>query len=459
MTDPTPDTPAPDVSNRTWRDVFGLAWPMTIKAILLHGTVVIDAYLVSSLGEEALAALGLAAAVGGLVLGAVFAFSAAVQIRSAQAAGTEDIVFRKSVLASGLALSLGLASAGLVLIWLFGLNLIALLAPTEAVTSLAWNYLSVFSLVILGEAVGQVLSSHFNGNGQTRIPLYSFCLSVPINVSASVVLIHGLYGAPVMGVTGAAVGSAIAIGVQVAFLAGGLWVKDAALLGAKGWRNVTFPSTFRRHLTFALPIAATFFSASLASNVSQMIYARMSLSAFAAMTLIAPWIMVVGQISMQWTQATGILVAQQLGQRVGEPQLDRFLGMAWRGAHMTALVGAGMFTIICVFAGWLYDDLTSQTHAILYSFLPVLLILPFFRATNAICGNTLRASGDTVHVMKIFLLSQWGFRVPATALAVLYFKVDPVWVIALLLAEELVKFPMFHRRLWQGDWKRADVTA
>ena len=432
---------------------------MTIKAILLHGTVVIDAFLVSSLGEVALAALGLAAAMAGLVLGAILAFSAAVQIRAAQAAGTDEIVFRKSVLASGLALSLCIGSFGLALIWVFGVDLMAFLAPTDEVVSLAWDYLSIFSVVILGEAIGQVLSSHFNGNGRTRIPLYSYCLSVPINVTASVVFINGFWGAPVMGVAGAAIGSAIAIIVQVVFLICGLWLKDREVFTAKGWRNITFPNTFRRHFAFALPIAATFFSAALASNVSQMIYARMSLNAFAAMTLIAPWIMVVGQISMQWTQATGILVAQQLGQRADEPQLDKFLTVAWRGAHVTALVGAAMFAIICLYAGDIYDDLTSETHAILYSFLPVLLILPFFKATNAICGNTLRASGDTVHVMKIFLISQWGFRVPATALAVLYFELHPSWIISLLLAEELVKFPLFHRRLWRGDWKRVDVAA
>lgn len=55
--------------------VLSLSWPMTTKAIFLHGTVVIDGWLISSLGEASLAAMGLAAAVGGLVSGVIFAFS------------------------------------------------------------------------------------------------------------------------------------------------------------------------------------------------------------------------------------------------------------------------------------------------------------------------------------------------------------------------------------------------
>ena len=61
---------------------------MTLKAIMLHGIVVIDALLVAQLGEEVLSAMGLAAAIAGLLLGVIFAFSTAMQIRVAQAHGS-----------------------------------------------------------------------------------------------------------------------------------------------------------------------------------------------------------------------------------------------------------------------------------------------------------------------------------------------------------------------------------
>ncbi|MEM8732388.1 MAG: MATE family efflux transporter [Pseudomonadota bacterium] len=70
--------------------VLALAWPMTLKAAFPLGMVVIDGWPVSALGEAALAALGLAAALGGIVLGVNFAFSHAMQIRTARAFGTGD---------------------------------------------------------------------------------------------------------------------------------------------------------------------------------------------------------------------------------------------------------------------------------------------------------------------------------------------------------------------------------
>lgn len=441
------------------RQVYELAWPMTLKAIFLHGTVVIDGFLLSSLGEGALAAMGLAAALGGIVLGVIFAFSHAMQIRTAQAFGGGDQVYLKSVLASGLAVSLGIGLLGVGLIHIWGGALIYALAPTTEIARQAQLYLSIFTIVILGEAIGQCIASFFNGCSRSKLPLYGYLLSVPINVASSIVLIHGYLGLPALGVAGAALGSAIAITVQTVFWSFQLLRTNGHLRRVEGWQHKTFAPTVKRHIRFALPIAATFVSATLATHVCSLIYANMSLNGFAAMTLIAPWNMLAGQVAMQWTQATGILVAQLLGKRTPEDVLDRFLSRAWAGAFVAAGIVAAIFLAMCLSLDWIYPNLETETRAILFGFLPILLIIQFPRATNAICGNTLRAAGDTVYVMHIFVWTQWAFRVPATALLVLYFEASAFWILSLFLWEEVLKFPAFHRRLWRGDWKRSDVSA
>ncbi len=60
--------------------------------------------------------------------------------------------------------------------------------------------------------------------------------------------------------------------------------------------------------------------------------------------------------------------------------------------------------------------------------------------------------------MHIFVWAQWLFRVPATVLAVIWFDLAAFWVLSLLLWEEIIKFPAFHRRLLKGNWKRANIT-
>lgn len=48
------------------RSVFMFACPLGLKAVMLHGIVVIDTFLISSLGEHALAAMGLAGSIARL---------------------------------------------------------------------------------------------------------------------------------------------------------------------------------------------------------------------------------------------------------------------------------------------------------------------------------------------------------------------------------------------------------
>ena len=445
-------TSPPDASS-----VLKLAWPMALKAVLLHGAVVIDGWLVSSLGELQLASLGLAAAIAGFPLGAILAFSHAMQIKTAQTFGGNNKLTQKGVLFSGLAISLSIGLLLIGLIMLLDKPALTLLSPDPVVTDYALSYLSVFFLFIFGEAIGQCLSSYFNGCGRTKIPLYSFCLSVPVNIVSSVILIHGYFGLPAFGVVGAAMGSVLGSIVQLLFLFAMLYRIDKAVLSLPFTSQFYFPFIAYRQFLFSLPIATTFMSATFSGRVAELMYAKMTLNEFAAMTIVTPWIMVAGTIAMQWSQATGIIVAQLLGQDATPDVLQRFLSKAWRGVFIAAFIVACLYSLLCLTSPYIYSNLSDNTTSILIGFLPILIFLPFIRSTNAICGNTLRASGDTIYVMNLFLCSQWLFRLPIIALAIFYFELSAFWVLSILLLEEIVKFIPFHKRLYSGKWLTAHV--
>ena len=184
-----------------------------------------------------------------------------------------------------------------------------------------------------------------------------------------------------------------------------------------------------------------------------LIYASYDVYQFAALTLILPWINVAGTFGMSWAQAVGIAVAQHLGRGGGRAELDAFLRMAWVGAMISGGMVAGAYLGIILSADAVYATLEPQTRLALLTFLPTLLLLPWPKNSNAICGNTLRAAGRTIYVMHIFLWSQWAFRVPVSALLVLVLKAPVGWVLFLLLAEELLKAAPFHYGVLRGAWR------
>ncbi len=447
-------TAKPDLLTPTTGDIFAMSWPMALRAVMMFSIVIIDLYLVSSLGEEAVAAIGIATVIIGMLIGTTSAFANAMQIKVAQAFGTGDALTLKTAFYAGLAINVTLVLSGVVLILLFGNAVINALAHSPGIAAGASAYLTIFTLVLLAESVSASLTSLFNGCGRTRLAFYSFLISGPVNVVSSIVLIYGLYGFPEMGLAGAAWGSFIGAALRLVYLSARMVHSHGLSFGISGWANDSLPRSTRKQFAFSWPIAATFISMTFAYQACAAIHANLSVYEFAAITLIMPWVRIAGQLSYTWTQATGILVAQSLGKARSSAALDAFLSRAWRGAFVAALIVSTAYAIIILSTGWIYADLADQTRAALFSFLPVLLVVPFPRVSNAICGNVLRAAGDSKSSMNISLIGNWVFMVPATAICVLVLDLSVTWVFALFLLEELVKFPFFHRRIWSKEWHK-----
>ena len=430
-----------------------MSWPMALRAVMTFSIVIIDLYLVSSLGEEAVAAIGVAGVITGIVMGTSLAFANAMQIKVAQAYGTDSSIQLKTAFYCGLLINLSLTLTGVVLIIVFGRPLLDMLAHSSRIAEDAASYLNVFLLVLIAEAISGALTSHFNGCGRTRVSFYSFLISAPVNVVISIVLIFGLYGFPEMGLAGAAWGSLGGALLRLLYMAVMFYPSYRLFSTVKGWHGGSLSKAIRDQFSFSWPIAATFVSMTFANQACMAIYANLNIHQFAAMTLITPWVRIAGQLSYTWTQATGILLAQLLSKSLSSAALDDFLSRAWRGAFVAAAIVAIIYAVIIFATGWIYADLAMETRMALFSFLPVLLLVPFPRVSNSICGNVLRAAGDSKSSMKIHLLANWLFMVPATAVFVLVFNLSVMWVFALFLLEELVKFPFFHRRIWAREWQ------
>ena len=104
----------------TNEEIFNLSWPMAMRAVMMFSLVIIDLYLVSALGEDAVATVGIASVISGMLMGITFAFANAMQIKVAQAFGTEDPLKLKTAFYCGLIINIFLAIAGIILILAFG---------------------------------------------------------------------------------------------------------------------------------------------------------------------------------------------------------------------------------------------------------------------------------------------------------------------------------------------------
>lgn len=433
--------------------IADLSWPIALNAVFLQFIVIIDTLLVTPLGEASLAAMGLASGFTTILTGVLIAFSNATQILVAQAFGAKNSAQQEVWFWSGLVISFIICALGLVFIFISGDVILPALAPNPQVSEGATNYLQAFSFAFLGLAITQHIGAFFNAIGRSKIPFFSNLIEIPINIAMSWILIYGLFGFPQMGVSGAAVGTGVAVMMRVVYLSIVLSRTNRHYFTADTDGRYMPDLAVALHFRRSLPIAGNFISMSASISVCMVVYARLGVNQFAALTLLFPWIRVAGHVVTAWGTATGILVGQLLGSE-NWALIDQFVSRSWRVAlALGVLVSASYYGMYFIF-GRVYPDLQSITVHYLWQLLPLLLFLPLIRSSNVICGHVLRAGGDAGYVFKVHAMTQWLLTVPLTLLFVLVLKLSIFWVFALIVLEELVKAVPFHHRLLSGRWKR-----
>ncbi|MEQ8827581.1 MAG: MATE family efflux transporter, partial [Parvibaculum sp.] len=183
-----------------------LAAPLAAASLLQMATYAIDVIFIARLGDEELAASALVVSLFGLVLWALTALTGAVAPLIAEAIGARSVSFRPVRRATRMALWLAVITGVL------GMGLCLLLDPVMQLTGqqatiidLAddYNMVIVFSLVPM--LIAAVLRNYVSALGRPIFATAITALGIFVNGAANYAFIFGNFGAPELGLQGAAV--------------------------------------------------------------------------------------------------------------------------------------------------------------------------------------------------------------------------------------------------------------
>ncbi|RVU86530.1 hypothetical protein EOL70_03550 [Leucothrix sargassi] len=229
-----------NLTRKTVFEITSIAWPMAINAVLLQSVPIIDLLLIAPLGEVSLAAYGVAGAIITFILGIQMGIANGTQYILSQAVGAKDKVKLGAEVSAGWMVNLAFSVIAFLALFFGAGPLVDTIIHTPAVAEQALSYMMVSLCLLFSSSLSHVIVVYFNSNKKTRIPLYGFLIEIPFNVACSAVLIYGLFGAPELGLAGAAWGSVAAVFIRMAYLFYSLRQEVK-----KGWCLVLQPSTDR----------------------------------------------------------------------------------------------------------------------------------------------------------------------------------------------------------------------
>ncbi|HET9452521.1 MAG TPA: MATE family efflux transporter [Aggregicoccus sp.] len=454
----SPSAVAPPVSLRA---LFLLAWPIIVSRSTQVVIGLGDSLMVAHLGPDGLAATTTGAfnsfAVLIFPMGVVFIVSSF----ASQLFGAGDVDGARRYGVYGLVVAALTQLVAFVLLPALPLVLEPL-SYTPEVRTLIHQYLWL-RLLSVGAAVGlEALANFYGGLGNTRLPMQINVLAMVLDLAGNWMLIGGHWGAPAMGVAGAALSSTLStVFVFLLFLGVFLWDGRSARNGGRALPRGLTLGELRRMLRFGLPSGFNWFFEFFAFNLFiNTVLAGLGTTALAAFMSVLQINSVAFMPAFGLSSAGAILVGQCIG--AGHKDLvPRVVRMTWASA-----------------AGW--QGLVS----LLYVGLPLLLLEPFanaqskaagllvvgarmlrlsaawqlFDATVSALSECLRAAGDTAFPMWSRILLAWFFFMPGAWLSVRVLGHGDLgavaWVVLYLAALALVLWLRYR----SGAWRRIQLV-
>ncbi len=445
-------------SKKYIRTNLSLAWPLAINALLMQSMLMIDVYLVSSLGEMSLAAMGIASTIISFVLGIQMAFANGSQLVLSRAVGSGQVSSLNKGFWAGLFINGMIGLSFWLALSLFDRVIVAWLTSDVSLFTETLGYLMIAKYIVVFNAITQVIIALFNARGKTRTPFRGYLIELPVNVLCSYFLIFGFNDFQGFGVIGAAAGSLIAIAIRLLYLVTCIFLDNSLKLSTRALDS-SIKRNALNHFYEIFPVAANVTMLQVGATVYMLLYSQLSINAYVAITIVMPWVRAGTQFITAWALSSAITISQAIGARSLDDlrkNVDTSIDVSVAISFLSALFFLGLSLVLPSF----YPELESSTYHALSAIAPLYIFLPIARGYNTVHGHVLRALGKTTEVFKVNFTGQWLIAIPLCALVIIYFDGSIFWAFAVMPLEEIVKmlpFRMIARKsLIEFDMHKAD---
>lgn len=456
------------VITQTFRDraffkaLFRLALPIVAQNIISASMNLIDVAMIGQLGETSVAAVGLANQVFFILILIFFGISTGSAIFTAQYWGQKDVASIRRVLGICLTLAVGVSAVFTVISLSFPRQFLGVYTKDMLVVGLGSNYLRIVCASYVVTAVSFSYASILRSTEEVRLPMFVSICAILIKTGLGYLLIFGRLGFPELGIMGGAVSTVVSRYFECAFLVTLAYRRKTAAAAALKELNGFTGGLFRRYLRTVLPVAFNEFMWSLGMTTYNLVYARISTEAIAAMNIVSSIENLAFVLFLALSDATGILI----GNRIGAGEEEKAFNYA-RRSLMIGFLGAILMGTAIILAKDTVIHIYKISDLSLRYVNTVLVISAatmWVRVSNLlVIVGVLRAGGDTRFGMFLDLSSVWAIGVPLALLGGLVFHLPVYYVYLMVMSEELVKLGIglwrFSSRRWINNLIRPTAPA
>ncbi len=434
-----------------YKKVAGIAIPIALQGLITTGVNMMDTIMIGMVGETELSAVSLANQFINIYHIFCMGIGMGASVLVARYYGMQDKQALKKTVSIMLRLTVLLATFFCLATFFLPKQIMHIYTVEEGIITKGIEYLnySVITYFLLGLSVTCTIV--LRNVGMVRIPLYTSIAAFFINVGANYLFIFGKFGAPCMGVAGAAVGTLIARIFEFAIICGYLFCKDNEI----GFRikDITKPvgELWKEYIRISIPVLISDGILALGNNSVAMVIGRLGES-FVAANAVTTVTQQLSCVMIQgFSQSGAIVIGHTLGS--GSKEKAQEQGYAFLGLGIVfGLISAG---IIMLISGPMIQayKLSAETSNIAEQLMLSISIIIVFQATNSIMTKgVLRGGGDTKVLMVADNVFLWVASIPLGIITAFLLHSPAFWIYFCLKIDQVLKAFWCIIRLRSGKW-------
>ena len=421
-----------------YRDFFTMTMTIALQNLIVYGVNLADNIMLGAYSETALSGVAIANQVQFLLQMVVTGAASGMGVIISQYWGKRQTEPIRRVFAVGFWISIILSGVMSLVVWFKPYWVMGLLTNEQSIIPSGVEYLKIMVFSYLMFSISNSLLGVMRSVETVRIGFYISLSTLLINIFLNYALIYGHFGAPELGVKGAAYATLTSRAVE--FLVSVIYCR---LIDKK--LRLKFKDIFAVKRNYiadfirsGVPLMLSNISWGVAMSVQAAILGRLGASGIAASSI--------AQTLFQCTSvvayATGDAARVMTGMAVGEGDMKKVRSGAKTMQLMFLIIGVLTSFVLFLVRKPIISvyNASAETAELANVFVLILCVTAIGTAYEMPClTGIVSGGGDTNFVFFNDIIFMWCIVLPLSALSAFYFKFPPAVTFALLKADQILK--------------------
>ena len=441
-----------------WRRYGKLLLTIAFQNVIVYGVNLLDNIMIGQYSELSLSGVFIVNQIQFLLQMIVNGISDGTVVISSRHWGEKNIDGIKKTAACALIFGLSISGALMIFALAAPTPLLSIFTDKSYVIEEATKYLRIVCFSYVFFAATQVLLGMLRSVECAMIGFIGSCASLLINLVLNYMFIFGHFGAPELGIEGAAIATLAARVAETGIVIGYIAFIDKKLRVKAAEMFRTTKEAVGKFIRVSLPVVLSGTSWGIAMGMQTAILGRLTDPVISANSIASTVFQIMSVFIYGSATAASIMIGKTIGEGK-EAGTDILKKEIMHRAHVLQIVflclGTATGIALFLFKDFIigFYNITPETEALAVQFMAVLSVTVIGSAYQMPClTGIVRGGGDTKFVLFNDIIFMWCIFLPSSFAAAFLLELPPVFIFICLKADQILKCFVAVVKVNFGHW-------